>query len=47
MAATIQLERGMPSEQMVGQVKSLCPDALELAAQTDYLAQTYNGRIAQ
>ena len=47
IAAIILLERGMPSEQVVYQVKSLRPNALKLAVHTDYLAQTYNERIEQ
>lgn len=47
MAAIVLLERGMPSEQVVEQVKSLRPNALKLAVHTDYLAQNYNMRIGQ
>ena len=45
MAAIILLERGMPFEQAVDQVKSLRPNALKLAVHTDYLAQTYNKKF--
>jgi len=47
MAAIILLERGMPSEEVVKQVKSLRPNALKLAVHTDYLAHTYNARTEQ
>ena len=43
MVAIILLERGMPYEQAVAQVKSLRPNALKLAVHTDYLAQNYGG----
>ena len=45
MAAIILLERGMPYEQAVAQVKSLRPNALQLTAHTDYLAQNYDDGI--
>jgi len=41
MAAIILLERGMPHDRVVAEVKSLRPRALSLAAHTDYLAQNY------
>lgn len=42
MAAIILLERGMPSEDVARKVKSLRPNALKLAAHTDYLAHGYS-----
>jgi len=47
MVAIILLERGMPYEQAVAQVKLLRPNALKLAVHTDYLAQNYGGGIDQ
>jgi protein-tyrosine phosphatase len=41
MAAIILLERGMPYEQVVAEIKSLRPRSLSLAVHTDYLAQNY------
>ena len=43
MAAIIMLERGIPFEQTVSQVKSLRPNALKLPVHINYLSQTYNG----
>jgi hypothetical protein len=40
MAAIILLERGMPYQQAMAEVKSLRPNALKLTAHTDYLAGT-------
>ena len=39
MAAIILCERGMQHDQVIGQVKSLRPNALKLAVHTDYLVR--------
>lgn len=41
MVAIILLERGVPYEQVVSDVKSLRPRSLSLTVHTDYLAQQY------
>ena len=45
MAAIVMLERGMPPQEVVAEVKALRPRSLKLAVHIDHLANTYDAGI--
>jgi hypothetical protein len=47
MTAIILCERGMPHEQILDQVRSLRPNALEFAVHTDYLLQACESQCSK